>query len=244
MAEITSKPHFPLKRPRALVALACAFLLTASGCASFRGPGEYRPTEALKPNEGVEPGQVADSHEDEPEGGIPVVPGSGHAPPSVLGTPQFDWPLDEARMTRGFITRGRGHFGLDLANVKGTQIVAAERGVVIYTGREFKGYGKLVVIEHNDEWASLYAHLDKIVVDEGQTVERGELIGQMGRTGRASGVHLHFEIRKNREPVDPLPLLPIVQGVRPVVPRVARNKKKPIAAANAPSKPASKPVKR
>ena len=241
MSEQTSNPSL---RMRALVALAVVFALTTSGCASFRMPREYRPSEPLKPTEGVEQAADNQDQEDEPEGVIPVAPGSGHAPPSVVGTPQFDWPLDEARMTRGFRTKGRGHFGLDLANVKGTQIMAAERGVVIYTGREFKGYGKLVVIEHNDEWATLYAHLDKIVVDEGQTVERGELIGQMGRTGRASGVHLHFEIRRNREPVDPLPLLPVVQGVRPVVPRVARNKKKPIAAANAPSKPASKAVKR
>jgi murein DD-endopeptidase MepM/ murein hydrolase activator NlpD len=83
-------------------------------------------------------------------------------------------------------------------------------GTVIYTGREFKGYGKMVLIESGEGWATLYAHFDKILVSEGQRIHKGEVIGAMGRTGRATGVHLHFEIRKNRGPVDPLPLLPQV----------------------------------
>jgi murein DD-endopeptidase MepM/ murein hydrolase activator NlpD len=121
----------------------------------------------------------------------------------------FDWPVDAARMTRGFLpNKRRPHLGIDLAAPKGTPILAAQGGTIIYAGREFKGYGKMVLIESGDGWATLYAHFDKILVSEGQKVRKGEVIGAMGRTGRATGVHLHFEIRKNRGPIDPLPLLP------------------------------------
>lgn len=121
----------------------------------------------------------------------------------------FDWPVDHARMTRGFLPhQHRPHLGLDLAAPKGTPILASRAGTVIYTGREFHGYGRMILIECGDGWATLYAHLDKILVAEGQKVRQGEVLGKMGRTGRATGVHLHFEIRKNRGPVDPLPLLP------------------------------------
>lgn len=121
----------------------------------------------------------------------------------------FDWPVDSARLTRGFGYKGRrAHLGIDLAAPKGTPILSAQKGNVIYAGRDFRGFGKMVLIESGYGWATLYAHLDKILVTEGQNVSQGEVIGSMGRTGRATGVHLHFEIRKDRGPVDPLPLLP------------------------------------
>jgi len=121
----------------------------------------------------------------------------------------FDWPVDSARMTRGFLPKKRRpHLGIDLAAPKGTPILAAQAGTVIYAGREFRGYGKMILVESGNGWATLYAHFDKILISEGQKVRKGEVLGAMGRTGRATGVHLHFEIRKNRGPVDPLPLLP------------------------------------
>jgi murein DD-endopeptidase MepM/ murein hydrolase activator NlpD len=123
----------------------------------------------------------------------------------------FDWPVDQARMTRGFLpNKKRPHLGIDLAAPKGTPILASQSGVVIYAGREFRGYGKMVLVESGDGWATLYAHFDKILVAEGQKVLQGEVIGAMGRTGRATGVHLHFEIRREIGPIDPLPLLPEV----------------------------------
>ncbi len=121
----------------------------------------------------------------------------------------FDWPVDSARMTRGFLpNKRRPHLGIDLAAPKGTPILAAQGGTVIYAGREFRGYGKMVLIESGNGWATLYAHFNKILISEGQKVRQGEIIGEMGRTGRATGVHLHFEIRRNKGPIDPLPLLP------------------------------------
>lgn len=121
----------------------------------------------------------------------------------------FDWPVDQARMTRGFLpNKRRPHLGIDLAAPRGTSIFAAHPGMVIYVGRDFRGFGKMVLIESGYGWASIYAHLDKFMVKEGQVLKTGDLVGQMGRTGRATGVHLHFEIRKDKGPVDPLLYLP------------------------------------
>ena len=135
--------------------------------------------------------------------------------------PQFDWPVDEARLTRGFSAKPirtkrsrkkRPHLGLDLAAPKGTPILAAHDGTVIYVGKGFKGYGNLIVVEDPKGWATLYAHLHQSYVRQGQRVLQGERIGSMGKTGRAFGVHLHFEIRTLAGPVDPLDFLP--QGVQ------------------------------
>lgn len=131
--------------------------------------------------------------------------------------PLFDWPVWEARMTRGFLPHGtkrrkRPHKGIDLAAPRGSAVMAAHDGIIIYTGSGFKGYGKMVMIESNSSegsgFATLYGHLDKIVVFEGKRVSQGEVIGALGNTGRSSGPHLHFEIRKLNGPIDPLPLLP------------------------------------
>jgi murein DD-endopeptidase MepM/ murein hydrolase activator NlpD len=127
---------------------------------------------------------------------------------SLEKTALFDWPVDEARMTRGYLpNKRRPHWGIDLAAPRGTPILAAQSGTVIYAGREFSGYGRMVLVESPQGWATLYAHMDKILISEGQKVSQGQLLGAMGRSGRATGVHLHFEIRKDRGPIDPLPLL-------------------------------------
>ncbi|MEK6772434.1 MAG: M23 family metallopeptidase [Bdellovibrionota bacterium] len=121
----------------------------------------------------------------------------------------FDWPVNEARLTRGFLpNKRRPHLGLDLAAPKGTKILASHDGMVIYAGRAFKGFGKMILLESGYGWATIYGHLDKISVREGQLLKQGQVLGLMGRTGRSTGVHLHFEIRRNKGPVDPLPLLP------------------------------------
>lgn len=133
-------------------------------------------------------------------------------------TPMFDWPVWEARMTRGFLPRGtkkrrRPHKGIDLAATRGSAVMASHDSIVIYTGSGFKGYGKMVMLESTDprtgkNWASLYGHLDKILVYEGKKIKQGEVVGALGNTGRSSGPHLHFEIRQLNGPIDPLPLLP------------------------------------
>ncbi|HMN68297.1 MAG TPA: M23 family metallopeptidase [Bdellovibrionales bacterium] len=118
------------------------------------------------------------------------------------------WPVRQVKMNRGFRPASDpNHQGIDLGGSRGTPILAGHEGLVVYVGQEFSGYGKMVLIEYDKEWASIYAHLDSISVREGQIVKPGDPVGTMGKTGRASGVHLHFEVLKSRKNVDPLPLL-------------------------------------
>lgn len=145
------------------------------------------------------------------DGGPLNYPDTLSVAPFYTGT--FDWPIDSARLSRGFRQRQAGvhrrpHLGIDLAAAYGTPIYAAQDGRVIYTGHEFRGFGRLIMIEGLHGFATFYAHLSKIKVHQGQIVKKGFLIGSMGKTGRATGVHLHFEIRKNRSPVDPMVYLP------------------------------------
>jgi hypothetical protein len=100
----------------------------------------------------------------------------------------------------------RRHKGLDLKAKHGDPVYAAAGGRIIFAGVS-GGYGNLVQIRHNSTYISFYGHLSKILVHQGQKVRRGTLIGRVGATGRVTGPHLHFEIRKNGKVVDPLPLI-------------------------------------
>jgi lipoprotein NlpD len=95
-----------------------------------------------------------------------------------------------------------GRKGIDIAGKLGQPVFASAGGKVVYSGSGLRGYGKLVIIKHNSTFLSAYAHNDKILVKEGQSVSRGQKIAEMGNTD-ASRVELHFEIRKLGKPVDP-----------------------------------------
>lgn len=95
------------------------------------------------------------------------------------------------------------HTGVDISAPKGTTIKAAGTGKVIFTGTK-SGYGKTVIIDHGGDRATLYGHMSKICCDAGQEVTTGTKIGEVGSTGVSTGNHLHFEVRINGEPVDPL----------------------------------------
>lgn len=101
----------------------------------------------------------------------------------------------------------RYHYGIDLANVTGTAIIASMAGVVVDIENRPAGYGKYVVIRHDRGYQTLYGHLNTISVREGQRVLQGQTIGTMGSTGRSTGSHLHFAIYKNNRPVNPLSIL-------------------------------------
>lgn len=123
-------------------------------------------------------------------------------------TPQFIWPIPNARVSSVYgPRRGKHHDGIDLAVPVGTQILAVAGGKVLYAAR-FTTYGNLVVIKHRNGYSSAYAHLKRMYVKKGQTVKQGQKIGTVGMTGKTSGPHLHFEIQKNIDPIDPMPLLP------------------------------------
>lgn len=120
---------------------------------------------------------------------------------------QFAWPL-RGRVTSGFGTRGsRGHDGIDVAARKGTPIHAAEAGRVIHSGR-LGDYGNVVIVKHAGNYRSVYAHASRLLVRKGEFVEKGERIALVGSTGRSTGPHLHFEIRRREDPRDPMLYLP------------------------------------
>jgi murein DD-endopeptidase MepM/ murein hydrolase activator NlpD len=115
---------------------------------------------------------------------------------------EFDFPLkDYRRISRGY--KGR-HRGIDISANKGTKIYAAESGWITYQGTKFRGYGKLVIVEHSKSWASFYAHMNAFHAKEKTWVNKGDVIGYVGHTGRSRGDHLHFEIRYKNRPIDPL----------------------------------------
>ena len=106
----------------------------------------------------------------------------------------------------------RHHHGVDLAAPKNSHIPrAVAKGRVIFADR-YSGFGKLVTISHGDSYTSLYGHLAEILVNPGDMVKPGQLIGRVGSTGLATGPHLHFEWRKGGKSVDPLSVFPGLAG--------------------------------
>lgn len=120
----------------------------------------------------------------------------------------FVWPVERGRLTSGFGPRGSAHHdGVDIAAPRGLPIVAAAPGEVIYAGR-LRGYGNVVIVDHDGGYASVYAHNERNLVQVGTDVGEGERIATVGQSGQASGPHLHFEIRKDNVARDPLRYLP------------------------------------
>jgi hypothetical protein len=97
--------------------------------------------------------------------------------------------------------------GINIAAAKGTPVKAAESGTVLYAGDEVKGFGKLVLIGHNDGYVTAYANNDELLVTKGKRVTKGEVIAKVGQTGNVTSPQLHFEIRQKNKPIDPAPLL-------------------------------------
>jgi lipoprotein NlpD len=126
------------------------------------------------------------------------------------GTGRLCWPLANVAHAVGspFGARGpRAHEGIDLPAPAGTPVLAAADGEVVYAGDGIRGYGNLVVLQHQDDLLTVYAHSSELFVTQGQTVRAGERIAAVGQTGRATGPHLHFEVRQGQIPRDPMPYL-------------------------------------
>lgn len=116
---------------------------------------------------------------------------------------RFSTPIKETFVTSRFGTRwNRPHQGVDLNASMGDKILAVEKGIVIKAGKG-RGYGKMVRIKHANGYETVYAHMSKIKVKEGDRVRKGQVVGRAGNTGTSSGVHLHFEILKDGKHVDP-----------------------------------------
>jgi lipoprotein NlpD len=129
---------------------------------------------------------------------------SEHPAPKTKGT--LDWPLRGVLYAR-FGKKGREpHDGIDLAAPVGTPIKTAQAGEVLYAGEQ-RGYGLIVIIRHSEQLITLYAHNRDLRVRTGQKVRRGQVIATVGESGKTSGPQLHFEVRQDGRPVDPLDFL-------------------------------------
>ncbi len=125
-----------------------------------------------------------------------------------LDKDRFDWPL-VGRILKdyGASLNGTINEGINIKANQNTIVKSTEDGTVIYTGESLKAFGNLILIQHDDNWISAYAHLKSIMVKKGQKVKKGDSIGRVGSTGYVTSSQLHFELRRNAEPVDPLKFL-------------------------------------
>lgn len=140
--------------------------------------------------------------------GAPAASTPAPAPVYAPATTAFAWrwPADGALLER-FAAGDPTRQGVDIGGTPGAPVRAAADGVVVYSGAGLVGYGELVIVKHDEQWLSAYGHNRARLVNEGQLVKAGQQIAEMGRTGAAREM-LHFEIRYNGKPVDPLAYLP------------------------------------
>ncbi|MFC7159938.1 peptidoglycan DD-metalloendopeptidase family protein [Pseudidiomarina halophila] len=118
----------------------------------------------------------------------------------------WQWPTKN-KVIRDFSTAAAGNKGLDFAGTKGDPVHAAAAGKVVYAGNALKGYGNLIILKHNDDYITAYAHNDKLLIKEQQWVSAGDIIAEMGNT-EAERVKLHFEVRFRGKSVNPRHYLP------------------------------------
>ncbi|MBI2822386.1 MAG: M23 family metallopeptidase, partial [Acidobacteria bacterium] len=117
----------------------------------------------------------------------------------------FGFRLDPFSNSRDF------HPGVDISSAHGNKVIATADGVVTFAGPRF-GYGKTVIIDHRFGMTTLFAHLSRITVRPGQKIQRGEVLGYVGSTGRSTGPHLHYEVRLNDRPLNPMKFLSARRG--------------------------------
>jgi murein DD-endopeptidase MepM/ murein hydrolase activator NlpD len=129
--------------------------------------------------------------------GLPPLSGDG-----------FLWPVNGKLIGAfGEAEDGQMRAGIDIAARKGTPVLAAEDGIVLYADDGVRGYGQLVLIRHDDDYITTYAHNSALLVEVGETVRRGQVIARVGDSGDVADSQLHFELRKGREPIDPETML-------------------------------------
>ncbi|WP_413110957.1 peptidoglycan DD-metalloendopeptidase family protein [Thaumasiovibrio sp. DFM-14] len=123
-------------------------------------------------------------------------------PANTAKVSQWHWPT-KGRVVSKFSDTANGNKGIDIAGQRGQTISATAGGTVVYAGNALRGYGNLIIIKHNDDYLSAYAHNEKLLVKENQSVSAGQKIATMGSSG-AQSVMLHFEIRYKGKSVDPM----------------------------------------
>jgi len=126
----------------------------------------------------------------------------------AVGYGTFIWPANKHYLSGFDYSPSTNHWGIDIAGNEGEAVFATDAGVIVYAGWNNYGYGNMIMIDHGNNFQSLYAHLSSIQVGCAQSVGQGDLIGAIGTTGRSSGPHLHFEIRAISSFVNPWDVLP------------------------------------
>lgn len=128
---------------------------------------------------------------------------------STYRATKFIWPVNGKVVSSfGVVGKGRRNDGINIKAVLGSNVKAADKGVVAYAGNELKGFGNLVLIKHSDGYITAYAHNDKLFVKKGQKVIKGEKIATVGKTGSVNSPQLHFEVRAGKKAVNPRSYLP------------------------------------
>jgi murein DD-endopeptidase MepM/ murein hydrolase activator NlpD len=135
------------------------------------------------------------------------------APPPPLSADGFLWPVQGDVIGSFEENSGRGRSGgINIAARKGTPVRAADNGIVAYAGEALRGYGQMIMLRHAEGYVTLYAHNDALLVREGDVVERGQTIAEVGNSGDVIESQLHFELRKGTQPVDPTKILAGLPG--------------------------------
>ncbi|MWJ29248.1 peptidoglycan DD-metalloendopeptidase family protein [Halomonas sp. ZH2S] len=171
---------------------------------------ESEPVAEAKPEPAPEPETVSeaptepDVQDSEPQAAPPTPRAERTYTP--VETVDWQWPVD-GQVVGGFGKGSNVTAGIDIAGEKGQSVKAAGPGIVVYAGSGVRGYGNLVLLKHNDQYLSAYAHNDSLLVDENDVVAAGDVIATMGDSD-AEDVRLHFEVREDGQPKDPLTFLP------------------------------------
>lgn len=139
---------------------------------------------------------------------VAVIPPSQLPDPAPRAAARFAWPLT-GKVVANFGPAGGGlhNDGINIAAAAGTQVRAADNGVVAYAGNELRGFGNLLLIKHADGWTTAYAHNDTLLVKRGEQVTQGQVIATVGRTGNVDSPQLHFEVRKGTQALNPMEYL-------------------------------------
>jgi lipoprotein NlpD len=216
----TNKPTVPtvhvVKRGETLYRIGLQYDVTPKDIAAWNQlppPYQLRPGQKLRLTSPETPGTTAGKATRKKSDKPITASGPSHAAPVKPATARestaprsgnWHWPAEGQLLGR---FNNASNKGIDIAGKKGQAILAADQGQVVYQGGGLRGYGQLIIIKHNAEFLSAYAHCDRIYVKEGDVVKRAQKIADIGSSG-TDRIKLHFEIRYRGNPVDPMTYLP------------------------------------
>ncbi len=194
-----------LSDPRQLKVGMELFVPGARGPRAVPALGAAGPAEPAEPDEPDEPEPPPAPRARPPApGAAPPAAPAGRAASRPSGKePLLRWPVKGLLYSRFGMRQGQRHDGIDLAAPEGSPVTAAAEGAVVYAGQQ-AGYGHVVILRHTGGLLTVYAHNARLLVAEGDKVKAGEPIARVGQSGKATGPHLHFEVREGAKPRDPL----------------------------------------